>query len=52
MAGIVVRDLSPGLHTRLKQEALRHHRSMAKEVISILEKTLGTGVCDRPWLAG
>ena len=43
MPGIIVRDLPPALHTRLKQEALRHHRSMAKEVIVILEETLAGG---------
>ena len=43
MPGVVIRDLSPVLHKRLKQEAQRHHRSMAKEVIVILEETLGEG---------
>ena len=41
MPGIIVRDLSPALHTRLKQEAQRHHRSMTREVIVILEEALG-----------
>lgn len=41
MPGIVVRDLPDVLHERLKEEARRHHRSMSKEVIAILEDALG-----------
>jgi plasmid stability protein len=40
MPGIVIRDLPPSLHLRLKEAARRHHRSMAKEVITILEDGL------------
>ena len=43
MAGFVIRDLPPALHERLREEAQRHHRSMGKEVITILEEALGTG---------
>ena len=41
MPGIVIRDLPPALHERLREEAHRHHRSMAKEVVTILEDVLG-----------
>jgi len=41
MSGLVIRDLPPALHTRLREEARFHRRSMAKEVITILEDTLG-----------
>ena len=41
MPAIVVRDVPPVLHQRLKQEAERHHRSMNREIIAILEKELG-----------
>jgi len=41
MRGIVIRELPPALHERLKQEAQRHHRSMAKKVLTILEDALG-----------
>lgn len=41
MPAFLVKDLPPVLHERLKQEATRHHRSMNREVISILEKELG-----------
>ena len=40
MSAVVVRDLPPVLHQRLKQEAERHHRSMNREIIAILEKEL------------
>jgi len=40
MSAVVVRDLPPVLHQRLKQEAVRHHRSMNREIIAILEKEL------------
>lgn len=38
MPAIIVRDLPPVLHQRLKQEAERHHRSMNREIIAIIEK--------------
>jgi plasmid stability protein len=44
MPGIVIRDLPPSLHLRLKEAAQRHHRSMAKEVINILDKELGSPI--------
>lgn len=40
MSAVVIRDLPPSLHQRLKQVAERHHRSMNREVIAILEKEL------------
>jgi hypothetical protein len=41
MPGIIIRDLPPVLHQRLKHEAVCHHRSMNREIIAILEKELG-----------
>lgn len=41
MSAFLVKDLPPVLHDRLRQEAERHHRSMNREVIAILEKELG-----------
>jgi hypothetical protein len=40
MSAFLAKDLPPVLHERLKQEAARHHRSMNREVITILEKEL------------
>ena len=41
MPAFLVKNLPPVLHERLRQEATRHHRSMNREVIAILEKELG-----------
>ena len=40
MPGLVIKNLPPELHRRLKERAVRHHRSMTKEVISVLEQAL------------
>lgn len=40
MSAVVIRDLPPSLHQRLKQEAEKNHRSMNREIIAILEKIL------------
>jgi plasmid stability protein len=40
MPGLVIKNLPPDLHRRLKESAERHHRSMTKEVISVLEQAL------------
>jgi hypothetical protein len=40
MAGLIIRDIPEALHTRLKQQATAHHRSMNKEVIALLEQAL------------
>jgi len=41
MSAVVVRDLPTALHQRLKVEAARHHRSMNREIIAILEREMG-----------
>ena len=49
MVGLVIKNLSPRLHQKLKQRAQQHHRSMTKEVIAILEQALEQGrVADKP----
>ncbi len=40
MAGLLLRDLPDILHRKLKARAIQNRRSMAKEVIIILEKAL------------
>lgn len=37
MSTIVVKDLPDDLHERLKQQAKRHHRSVTKEVINLID---------------
>lgn len=44
MPAVVVRDLPPVVHERLKQDARRHHRSMNREIIAILEHETGTAL--------
>ena len=41
MASFLLKDIPPELHKRLKEEAARHRRSMAKHVLAILEENLG-----------
>ena len=40
MSAFLVKGLPSVLHERLRQEATRHHRSMNRQVIAILEKEL------------
>ena len=40
MPGFVIKDLPPKLHRKLKQQAARHHRSMAEEVLAVIERAL------------
>jgi hypothetical protein len=40
MAALIIRDLSPRLHARLSLEARKNHRSMSKQVVSLLELAL------------
>lgn len=41
MPGFVIKDLPEPLHRKLKEQATRHHRSMVKEVLAVLEQALG-----------
>jgi plasmid stability protein len=40
MPALLIKDIPPELHSRLKQEAARNHRSMNRHVLAILEKAL------------
>jgi len=40
MPTLVIRDISPEIHRRLKERAAQHHRSLTKEVVTILEDSL------------
>ena len=42
MPGLLIKDLPPELHKKLKESAARHHRSMTKEALYILERGLAT----------
>lgn len=41
MPGLVIKDFPPELHRKLKERAARHHRSMTKEVVALLEQAFG-----------
>ena len=40
MSALLIKNMPPLLHERLRQRAAVHHRSMNREVISILEHEL------------
>lgn len=43
MTALLIKDMPPVLHARLKQEAQRHHRSMTRHALAILESSLEPG---------
>ena len=43
MASLMIRDVPPELHNRLKERAKANRRSLGKEALVILEEALGTG---------
>lgn len=40
MAALLIKNLPPQIHSRLRSRAEKNHRSMNREVIAILESTL------------
>ena len=42
MPGLLIKNLPPELHRKLKESAARHHRSMTKEALYLLERGLST----------
>jgi len=40
MPSLILRDLPEEVHRRLRDRAQRHHRSMTREAVSILEREL------------
>ncbi len=40
MSGLLIKDFPPELHRRLKEEASRHHRSMTRQALVLLEQAL------------
>jgi plasmid stability protein len=40
MATLVIKNLPDELHARLKAQAQRHHRSVTKEVVTLIEQAL------------
>lgn len=44
MSALLIKNIPPPLHERLRQRAAAHHRSMNREVIAILERELAIPV--------
>ncbi len=40
MPGILIKDLPPKLHEKLKERAAQHHRSVTMEVLAMIESAL------------
>jgi plasmid stability protein len=40
MPSLVIKQLPENLHRKLKEQAARHHRSMTREAIALLERGL------------
>ena len=40
MPGLLIKEFPPELHRRLKEEAARHHRSMTRQALALLEQGL------------
>lgn len=40
MSTLVIKNVPDGLHARLKEQAQRNHRSVTKEVVSLIESGL------------
>lgn len=40
MSTLVIKNFPEELHARLKEQAQRHHRSVTKEVVSLIESML------------
>ena len=40
MPGLLIKDISPQLHRKLKAEARRHRRSMTRHALVLLEQAL------------
>jgi len=46
MPGLLLKNFPPELHRRLKQEATRHHRSMTRQALALLEQALAAPARD------
>lgn len=40
MSALLIKDFPPELHSKLKEEAARHHRSMTRQALALLEQAL------------
>ena len=42
MSALLIKDFPPELHRKLKDEAARHHRSMTRQALALLEQALSS----------
>jgi len=42
MSGLLIKDFPPELHSKLKEEAARHHCSMTRQALTLLEQALSS----------
>ena len=42
MSALLIKDFPPELHRKLKEEAARHHRSMTRQALALLEQALSS----------
>lgn len=42
MSALLIKDFPPELHSKLKEEAARHHRSMTRQALALLEQALSS----------
>ncbi len=48
MPSLLIKNIPPGLHQRLKEESKKNRRSMMQEAIVIMEQSLGVSPIDFP----
>ena len=51
MSSFLLKNIPKGLHKRLQEDAEKHHRSMNKHVIALLEESLGETTTRREFSA-
>ncbi len=42
MSALLIKDFPPELHSKLKDEAARNHRSMTRQALALLEQALSS----------
>lgn len=48
MTTLVIKNFPEALHSRLKEQAQRNHRSLTKEAVHLIESGLAVGTPKRP----
>ena len=48
MSDLLIKQMPPALHAKLREQSRRHRRSMTQEALTILEKGLGVAAAEFP----